>query len=68
MKIALDIDGCISQYPEFFRTLSHALCGSCIIVVLTNRIPRARAVQKSGRKPQRVQPPPVSLTMMSGAA
>ena len=38
-----DIDGCISEYPAFFRTLSHALCGSCQIVVLTNRDPAGRA-------------------------
>ena len=42
MKIALDIDGCISEYPEFFRTLSHALCGSCTVIVLTNRDPAGR--------------------------
>ncbi len=43
MKIALDIDGCISEYPAFFRTLSLALCGSCHIIVLTNRDPAGRA-------------------------
>jgi hypothetical protein len=37
LEIALDIDGCISEYPAFFRTLSHAMCGSCHVVVLTNR-------------------------------
>ena len=42
MKIALDIDGCISQYPKFFRMLSHALCGHCTIIVLTNRDPAGR--------------------------
>jgi hypothetical protein len=42
MKIALDIDGCISQYPEFFRTLSQALGGQCTIIVLTNRDPAGR--------------------------
>jgi hypothetical protein len=44
MKIAIDIDGCISEYPQFFRTLSHALYGaSCTVVVLTSRDPAGRA-------------------------
>ena len=43
MTIALDIDGCISEYPAFFRTLSHALCGPCTVIVLTNRDPAGRA-------------------------
>lgn len=43
MTIALDIDGCISEYPEFFRTLSHARCGACTVIVLTNRDPAGRA-------------------------
>ena len=42
MKIAIDIDGCISEYPAFFRTLSHAMCGSCTVVVLTSRDPAGR--------------------------
>jgi uncharacterized HAD superfamily protein len=39
MKIALDIDGVITEYPEVFHQLSHALIKSNEIYVITNRDP-----------------------------
>jgi hypothetical protein len=43
MKIALDIDGCITEYPEFFRALSACMSPIAEIYVITNRDPGTRA-------------------------
>jgi hypothetical protein len=40
MKIALDIDGVISEYPAFFRILSNA--PGVEVFILTNRDPESR--------------------------
>ena len=39
MKIALDIDGVISAYPQFFAALTNALKGRAEIFILSNRDP-----------------------------
>jgi hypothetical protein len=43
MKIALDIDGCITQYPKFFSMLSQCMKQQARIYVITNRDPGTRA-------------------------
>lgn len=42
MKIALDIDGVINEYPAFFRLMSKALNQQAVIFVITNRDPESR--------------------------
>ena len=39
MKIAIDIDGTISAYPQFFAELTNALKGKAEIFILSNRDP-----------------------------
>ena len=39
MKIAIDIDGTISAYPQFFAALTNALKGKAEIFILSNRDP-----------------------------
>lgn len=40
MKIAVDLDGTISEYPEFFKVFTKAMCeGGCKIYVVTDRPP-----------------------------
>ena len=41
LKIAVDIDGVISEYPEFFRAFSESFKGKAKIYILTNRDPNS---------------------------
>ena len=43
MKIAIDIDGTISAYPQFFAELTNALKGKTEIFILSNRDPSAES-------------------------
>jgi hypothetical protein len=44
MKIAIDIDGVITEYPDFFRQFSQSMTESgADIYIITNRDPTTRA-------------------------
>ena len=43
-KIGIDLDGTISEYPEFFKLLSRAMArAGCRIYVVTDRMPGTEA-------------------------
>jgi hypothetical protein len=40
LKIGVDLDGTISEYPEFFKVLTKAMADAgCRVYVITNRLP-----------------------------
>ncbi|MHC4625195.1 MAG: hypothetical protein ACYS4W_14975 [Planctomycetota bacterium] len=44
LKIGVDLDGTISEYPEFFRVLTGAMAeAGCRIYVITDRMPGSEA-------------------------
>lgn len=40
LKIGVDLDGTISEYPEFFKLLTRAMAGAgCEVYIITDRAP-----------------------------
>ena len=42
-KLGIDLDGCIDEAPDFFRTLSHVWPGEVIIITFRDDRPKAIA-------------------------
>ena len=50
MKIAIDIDGVISAYPQFFAALTNGLKGKAEIFILTGRDPSEQSRRKTEKE------------------
>jgi len=50
MRIALDIDGVISAYPQFFAALTNGLKGKAEIFILSNRDPSEQARRETEKE------------------
>ena len=47
MKIAIDLDNTITEYPEFFRVLCNLFCNGHEVFIITNRDPNSAAEVKA---------------------
>ena len=50
MKVAIDIDGVISAYPQFFAVLTNALKGKVEIYILSNRDPSEQSRKETEKE------------------